>query len=362
MEARKDVEREWSSLPPEVLNLIAKYLYEIIDFVRFRAVSIAWRSSTPITDLPPQFPWICEDRYDIQKPDLRFFSMSSNKIYTIHAAKSMNKRLCEPCNGYYLAKIEDNNYNYRLSHLSLLNPLNNDDEILLPACDYGIPFWFGHGVNQIGKYMVSCASVRMDDEIILFYCRPGQEYWCERKLDIDFMSCYHYFHKGMLFTVEADTGVTKVTDITNGTLVYVVPPIKDYLLVEHSQRFQLVELSGDILGIFVPVSQESEYLNDVFHLDISNIGFPCWVKVKYIGDYAIFMDSSCCFMLKANDLAGIKANCIYALKEKYERLSRVLLHEVERIDIETGARERIRCPFQKVVRWFVPNLRHLCTQ
>ncbi|KAJ3708542.1 hypothetical protein LUZ61_012247 [Rhynchospora tenuis] len=58
MEAKEDQLRDWSSLLPEILNLIAKNLSEISDFVRFRAVCKAWRFSTPITDQPLQFPWI----------------------------------------------------------------------------------------------------------------------------------------------------------------------------------------------------------------------------------------------------------------------------------------------------------------
>ena len=168
MEAGKDLDRDWSSLPPEVLNLIAKYLYEIIDFVQFRAVCKAWRFSTPITDLPPQFPWIFDDHDDSHEQGLRFFSISSSKFYTIHASKSLNKHFNESFDGYYYTLFYDEHTCF--GPLSLINPLNNDCFTLppFPLTNDGAPpflnqpIWVGHGLNHKGEYMVCCGLQYMD--------------------------------------------------------------------------------------------------------------------------------------------------------------------------------------------------------
>jgi Protein of unknown function (DUF295) len=274
MEAEKALERDWSSLPPELLNLIAKDLSDISDFVRFRAVCAAWRFSTPASDLPAQFPWIYKIYGGLFEPFLMFYSMLLNKFYMIPAPKSLDQLLEEPYDGYF--------------HINFF---------------------------------------------------------------------YEVIINGMLFTVDRSTGVTKVTDTTTGALAYVVPPVQGHLRV---QCFHFLEAFGDTLGIFGCYNDSEDLLYEVHHLVLNESGSPSWVKVKTIGDCAFFIDTCGGFMLKANDLAGIKANCIYYLNE-IEILGGERLYDSEmvRIDIETGAHEHRRCPaayYRNTVGWFIPNL------
>jgi F-box domain len=160
--------KDWSSLPPEVLNLIAKQVREISDFVRFRAVCTAWRFSTPTSDLPPQFPWIHECQGSSSDPALSFYSMSFHKFYTIHSSKSSDPWLSELSQGYFLSKLYDFTDSRSTAQLSLLNPLNNH-QIPIPACNY-YPYWFGQRQNKIGDYEVYCALPCQNSNHQLAFC------------------------------------------------------------------------------------------------------------------------------------------------------------------------------------------------
>ncbi|KAJ3688794.1 hypothetical protein LUZ61_017958 [Rhynchospora tenuis] len=355
MEAKKALQRDWSSLPVEVLNLIAKKLSEISDFVCFRAVCTAWRFSTPSTDLLPQFPWILVKHQN--KPDLSFYSIPSNKIYSIHASKSLGKWLYGPLEGYMLVNL---NYQslwefgdpFALTlQLSLLNPLNNH-EILLPAYDFeGLPYRF----SCMGEYVFSYGYADYQTPKLVFW-HLGQDNWCELNLSSDYVNCKHICLKSMIFNVERETGVTKVIDIATGTLVYVIPPIEGYSAV--GSEF-IVDAFGDILRVF---QHDDPYTGlvydtwfDVHRLEIMENGSPCWVKVDNIGNQAVFVDSYNCFVLRAHDFAGIKRNCIYFLT-RISHGEEAPLYGVERIDIMTGAREHLPCPLKEPKSWFVPSL------
>jgi Protein of unknown function (DUF295) len=347
--------KDWSSLPSEVLNLIAKQIREISDFVRFRAVCAAWRFSTPATDLPPQFPWIHEYQASRGEPDLRFYSMSFDKFYTIHSSKSSDQWLSELSQGYFLAKLYD--FSRSITHLCLLNPLIND-EIPIPSCKY-YPSWFWHRQNQIGEYGVYCALPYPNFSPKLAFCHLGQDRWCDLKFECNLRKASHFVLKDMLFTVDRDTGVTTATDITTGALAFVVPPVQRHL---RRGCFHFLEAFGDILAVFGHYNGPSDlFYHEVHRLDVNeSTGSLYWSEIKNIGDHALFIDLNGAFILKANDLAGIKANCIYFFKRTFVSRGR-MLYKMVRINIETGAKEHRQCPiiFRSQVGWFVPNLCHL---
>lgn len=212
----------------------------------------------------------------------------------------------------------------------------------------------------MGGYGVCCALCNLDCKLKLAFCHLGQDNWCGLKLESKDENCDHIYLNGMLFSVETDTGITKVTDITAGSLAYVVPPVEGNSV--HGSVY-LMEASGDILG----VCQHCNWLGgfvynfwfDIQQMDVNKSGPRCCVKVKDIGNHALFIDWNGGFILMADDFSGIKANCIYQLKSICVRSHERPLYEVERIDLETDARERFPCPFKRPASWFTPKLHHL---
>ncbi|KAJ4805460.1 F-box domain-containing protein [Rhynchospora pubera] len=312
MEAKEALERDWSSLLPEVLNLIAKTLIEIIDFVRFRAVCMAWRSSTTIADLPPQFPWIFEERHRYED-DLRFYSISFGKIYNIHTAKSLGKMSTRSSDKYI-----------QLFHItgqrSLLNPLN-DHEIPIHAYDcHNYPRVKGPWQN-CGVHMVCYGPPGYQKYPESVYCQFDQEKWCELILGLDYANCdlgdcNLFYLNGMLFNVDSDTGVTKVTDVATNTLAYVIPPVEGYLgknAKYDTSAECIMDASGDILRVFRYYDfavDWSGYCFDIHRLDVNESGSVFWVKVDNIGNHALFLNMDGGFVLRAYDFVGVKRNCI----------------------------------------------------
>ncbi|KAJ4748493.1 F-box domain-containing protein [Rhynchospora pubera] len=340
MEAKETLERDWSSLLPEVLNLS-----DISDFVRFRVVCKAWRSSTPTTDLPPQFPWILVNGSN--KTDLECYSIPSNKFYTIHTPKSFS--FLRGQEGYILTILCDQFGDSFTYQLSLLNPLNNH-EIHIPAIqlDYRYPGFYPWK-NQMGEYVVCYIDGRPNCKV--GFWQLGLNNWCELKLD---SACGRIFYlKNMFFIVEWETGITKAFDMGTGTLVYAIPPTEDYSTVDGQY---MVEASGDILrviGHFSGILFSERF--DVYQLDAKEIGSPSWVKVTSIGNRALFIDLRGTMILGANDFAKIKRNSIYfyAYNEQCGRC------EVKRMDIETGAEEHLQFSIKDPGYWYVHNIHHM---
>ncbi|KAJ3708540.1 hypothetical protein LUZ61_012245 [Rhynchospora tenuis] len=349
-EVKKTIERDWSSLLPEVLNIIAKNLNEISDFVRFRAVCKAWRSSTPITDLPPQFPWIL--LLVSNKLNLECYSIPSNKFYTFHAPKSFTL-LCGAAEGYVLTGIYNRSGDSITYQLSLLDPLNNH-EIPLPDIyfDHYYPRFYPWK-NQMGEYVVYCVDGYQNFK--LDFWQFGQNNWCELNLDsVSIDGCRNIFYvKNMIFIVERWTGVTKAIDMFTGTLVYVIPPTEDYSTKE--LQF-MVEASGDILRVTRSPGFISSARFDVYRLDADASCSPCWMKVTSIGDQALFIDNCGALTLRANDFARIKRNSIYFFGFIDNHSTKC---EVKRMDIETGASEHLPCSIKKPGNWFTPNLHQI---
>ncbi|KAJ3684326.1 hypothetical protein LUZ61_013490 [Rhynchospora tenuis] len=350
------VERDWSSLPPELLNLFAKNLTEISDFVCFRAVCTAWRSSTPVTDLPPQFPWIIEMEFYNPIGPLRFHSLPLGKVHNFHNPQFVCKWHVLQSDGYI-----------QISKYCLLKPLNNQ-HVHLPPYNFTAPFhWIGPRRNRLGEPVVHVISFdSLGCRPRLFSYHFGQDKWSELKLHSDCINREPVFYiNHMLFNVQKFMGVTKVTEAATGTLAYVIPPVEGYSpeATQHSSEY-IVDASGDILrvsqhhGPYDPYGHsEYNYRFDVYRLEVSKSGSECWVKVDNIGHQALFLDKYNSFVLRANDIAGIKRNCIYFLARIYDN-NNVAFSRVERIDIETGAREHLLCPFEAKC-WFVPSLQSL---
>ncbi|KAJ4753085.1 F-box SKIP23-like protein [Rhynchospora pubera] len=185
----------------------------------------------------------------------------------------------------------------------------------------------------------------------------GQDNWCELTLTLADNNCDIFYLNGMIFMVN-ECGSTKVMDIAADTLAYVIPPSEEYL--PHGRTF-IVDACGDILRVVHHnFGDLHHYWFDFHRMDISESSSPHWVKVNNIGDQILFVDKFDCFVLCASDFAGIRANCIYALMKINQRMQeKEYLYRVERIYIETGAREHVPCPLKEPESWFVPNLQRL---
>ncbi|KAJ4748494.1 F-box domain-containing protein [Rhynchospora pubera] len=329
------------------LKIQPSELNYLVSAMEAKKVCKAWRFSTPITDQPQQFPWILVHGHGELESKFWWYSITSNKIYTIHAPKSF-ALLFGPSEGYIIAhhNLEiDNSSTYQLS---LFNPLSNH-EIPLPPIDiddYGL---FCYPWNhQTGEYVFCYHHGKLS------FWHLGQNSWCKFNIGSYSISDTMLYYKNMIFILENETGVTKAVDMFTGTLIYVIPPTKDY----STRDFQyMVEALGDI---FIVIQRSSGSILsesfDVYRLDANKSGSPYWVKVTSIGDQALFIDCRGALILKANDFASIKSNSIYFFCHN----SIDKCDQVKRMDIETGTVKHLQDFFTREVPvWFVPNIYHL---
>nr|GMD95911.1 F-box protein SKIP23-like [Ipomoea batatas] len=108
---------EWSELPRELIELIAKRLTSEIDFLRFRSVCSAWRSSLPAipyNTCPSRFPVIPRDGV-IQTT--WGFKLSKRPIYLIASPKLHNQ---SPPSAAWITEL----YRESPNRVRLLNPLS----------------------------------------------------------------------------------------------------------------------------------------------------------------------------------------------------------------------------------------------
>ncbi|KAJ1688998.1 hypothetical protein LUZ63_013153 [Rhynchospora breviuscula] len=338
MESIKSPNPDWASLPSDLLYLITTKLSDLLDFIGFRAVCKPWRASAPISNLPPpQFPWILDFNVSDR---LRFFSLSSGKVFTFPVPPQLNgKHLLGPqLVGYLLFG------RYHAKDMSLFNPLSRH-HVLLPSF---VDSWFPNYVlEQAGDYLI--ASIWRCNSSRLASYRLGDQKWNIGKERGHQLNRTCLCSNGMLFSYEWWNGGTKIVEIATDELISVVSsPLK-----KTQAFFSFVESFGDILMVAT-----SNYwaIYDHFFIYKLNVDFdsanqnPYWVQTKSIGDCVLFISGHASFSFKAGQFHGSVSNCIYFQDGS----------SIYRYSIEDGGRVMIPCPFDNW-RVFVPSLQYLNT-
>ncbi|XP_078153956.1 putative F-box/kelch-repeat protein At5g24040 [Carex rostrata] len=340
------LERNWSELPQDILHLFSKKLPDISDFIHFCAVCKSWQFSAPVTDPPPQLPWLVEQRQQEHHENgiMRFYCLSSGKVHTITCPGSRRAWLHGPGCRYLLASY------FESSEMYLLNPLTHD-QIHFPftnvpafLTDYigPDPIDGGNIVVILSGYGV--VDMQRNTNANMMAC------WRPKADDCIFVAGVGYsanaYYMGQYFSNDRVTGITNVVDITTKKLAYQVAP-PDGANHFLTGRTIMVESGGKILRLCQHYEVE-QWLFDIYCLYFGDgEEKPCWKKITDIGDQMLFVQSYRGLSFCASNFAGFKGNCIYFLKNwlylcKY--------------DIGDGTTEVLPCPFDYVGNWFVPSL------
>ncbi|XP_078150055.1 putative F-box protein At4g22060 isoform X2 [Carex rostrata] len=340
-------ERNWSELPEDILHLLSKKLPDISDFIRFRAVCKSWQLSAPVTDPPPQLPWLLECRLerhqDLENAIIRFYCLSSGKVHTITCPGSHRAWLHGPGCRYLLVYLLGNSERY------LLNPLTRDQIHVPFVNDLGFsPDYIGPNPIEGGDIVVISGIKNYSGNWntptnLMAFWRPNDDDWAYVE---GVGNSANAFYMGQYFSNDRQTGITHVIDIATKKLAYQVAPpegtnpsLKGYTV--------MVESGGKILRLFY------NYEAKPCHFDIYSLYFgdgeskPCWVKIIDIGNQMLFLQYNRGLALCASNFTGFKGNCIYFLK--YNQY-------LCRYDIGDGTIEVLPCPFDSVGTWFVPSL------
>ncbi|KAJ3691593.1 hypothetical protein LUZ61_020757 [Rhynchospora tenuis] len=352
---------DWTMLPPELLQTIATKLPDISDFVKFRAVCTTWRSSARVSHPPPQLPWFLEepDYLPYFKSNLRFYSLFSGKIHTIHSPNSSGDWLWGPAHDYIVMF----NVAAPSSQFSLLNPLTGR-KVLLPFLDITrlLPIWVGPDPIESREPVVFASLLADSRTRILALYQPVAREWVVIEEPCSYPVRCHYFN-GMFYVDGEGNGDTKVINTVTRKVVHVVPPPPedDYECNAIMGMTYLVQSGSDILRVVLHYNGRLEVPDYHFHihrldLQSGNGEEPRWVKISSIGDQILFLDEHNGFSLSCRDYSGLRRNSIYVIKS-YQAMHDPSLSSLCRYDIEEARSEPLNCPFVKGGIWIVPSLR-----
>ncbi|KAJ3696473.1 hypothetical protein LUZ61_000178 [Rhynchospora tenuis] len=359
--------KDWSELPSELIHVIAKKLPDIVDFIHFRSVCKAWRSSAPVSDPPYQLPWFLElFERDYLHTTLRrrqqYYSVCSGEILTIpftNRKLKLNNWIQRGVCGHYLAFADQNERT-----VSFFNPLTADlFSPPSPQLRWGIcnlsTVWTGMDPIRNRTILVLNHDILLQIDFggwALY--NPHNNEWVEQKGFFK-SSCYW---QGMFFSTHAH-GPTEVFDASTKQLLHTIPPPEDESLNSPDDSNDLARLLSESYLVLssemilrVLWFYDNEILETVedslFHIyrlvDYDRAcGKPYWVRITDIGDQILFLEEMNGFSMTARPSTGFRQGCIYFI-DPFDNTPYV--H-----DLSAGTVESVPCPFNKCT-WFLPGV------
>ncbi|KAI3783296.1 hypothetical protein L1987_42373 [Smallanthus sonchifolius] len=393
----------WSDLPPELHETIAKKLKIHKDYIHFRSVCLSWRNSTPQIPkhLPSQLPWLMLPRGTNQDPqsNLRsFLSISDNKIHRINLPEdSDNHRRCGSSHGWLV--ILD-----QTPKISIVNPITQSKQYLPPLSSF--PNVTNFAPNETGReYTIktsdddvyTCSSKEMRDSFIkkvifssspsnenvdyyalavlnqtgdLAYCKKGDQSWkfiddansyCEDV--VYYKDCFYAVSKhGTIAKCDVSGRSPSVSFIetqrqVGGDMQYLVS-LKDELLLV--TRYTELEFNMDHNKLDI-VYKTSEF--QVYKLVLNGLK---WEGVSELDGHTLFLGENSSMAFCASDFPGCKRDCIYFTDDysewNYDGANGN--HDLGVYDLGNGSLEALTCyPKESYnVRrwpppiWFSPSL------
>ncbi|XP_010266938.1 PREDICTED: F-box protein SKIP23-like [Nelumbo nucifera] len=339
---------EWSQLPHELLELIAKQLTTYFDVLRFRAVCSTWRSAVSPRRyrLPGRFPILTNEEVTDTSGG---FYLSKRSIFRLGLPENHRQVVAGAGSDGWLIKVEEDTPEV----MHLLNPLSRNQIKPLPATFPKVLDLSEIRVSELGQeYVLQYVDYRSSGdadnlymEKVVFSLNPayghdymlltihvsgklamfksGDETWTIiQDLTFPYDDVIHF--KGKFYAVD-HTGRTVTVDSSPAVTVIAFP-------VFGGDKKFLVESEGDLLlvDMYLSVGPDDDPNNnededaifghidsyiiektvkfEVFKLDP---GRQKWVSMKSLGDRLLFLGDNCSFSASASDFAGCKGNCIY---------------------------------------------------
>lgn len=336
---------DWSQLPSDLLESISGRLPLYGDYVRFRAVCRAWRSSTAKTPnhFPPQLPWLLLPLF---KPQNRgrscsgyFYSLLDGKVHVLRITEaSLRMRRCGSSHGWLVVLDES-------PSVALVNPLTGAKMDLPPLhafpnvvgfnfADVGREYLLRDGDHRLStrnlkdmrdcfvKKVVLSSSPAKGGQFVavailhhgnnLAYCRDGDERW--RFIEEANSYCEDVIYRDGLFYAVNTFGLIAVCDVNGDSprVSYIETPRHFGADIQY-----LVTVGDDLMLVtrhldsdFWPELDQTVYRTRVFN--VFKLGNkPRWEWVSDLGDYMIFIGQNSSFALLASDFPGSMGNRIY---------------------------------------------------
>ncbi|TKV94271.1 hypothetical protein SEVIR_9G282700v4 [Setaria viridis] len=359
---------DWSTLPADLVRLVAGHLHDPLDFLHLRAVCRSWRSAAASTPPPPFLPWLLARPTAHPTSSLSFFSLASGAARSVPAPSSSH-RLLGPTRSHLL--FSDTSH-----RLLLLNPLTG---ARLPLPDS--PFPTSSPVIQ-GYHIPTAADGDSPAPVVLYSARKlffhfdfmaggepttkpvDRDGWTE--VPVQDLVAENMYHDGKLFVCD-DRGQVTIFDASTLAVVGAVPPPPPPAAPPRRDAFKctaLVPSGHELLCVIRYFARDGhgELLEDcgawleVYRLEMEiekedQLPQWRWIRLRSIGDRMLFIGLFQGFSFSTADFPGFKGDCIYFFK--MERVKRSCIY---RFSMEDGRTEELPGPWMHACTWFVPSL------
>lgn len=370
---RKIEEGLWSKLPIDILELIAKKLALIKDYIRFRAVCRSWRSAAVPANLRPQPPHLLLP-YNGVVHARPLFSLSTRSIRLLFLPEVNGQSILASSHGWLLM--------LRDSTISLFHPVTSVQIRLPPPTDFyrpGSPTIGSGRKNNIFNFIwnaflfLNPRSAARDWVVIIMvhnwsswqryvhYCRQGDEVWTELKTNSPAPLDSVLYDEGRFYVLDINGLVTAYAAATSTALFSVPAPTAaaKFLLAKASET-ELLLLARD--SAFLRLNNDVVKDCKLFKLDLSGQLLQ-WSEIDSIGDMALFAAEDYCLMTCSRGFPGCREDYIYfeASIDIFKRLNS-RRHDIEVLNIKNGKYEVLRCewdePSTDLMKpiWFTPSL------
>ncbi|KAJ4755975.1 hypothetical protein LUZ62_090380 [Rhynchospora pubera] len=266
---------DWSGLFPELLNAILGNLKERTDHLRFRCVCRSWRYTAKSHPMPPSLPWLYLPQDPTNSIDLRFYSLSEDRVYKIPLPQVRNSYISGSASGFlFIIGLPEN------PKLFLINPFTGRRAHLPYAAVHYFScesVWDYSGSVFVGSYRYGRGVV---------YCQLRKNRWSRIKA-LSQRNIKDIIYKGGSFCIldHKTSEVILLDGETQDITIIIQPPYFHYWYID----FAMSPDNDDIqLLVEVPDQKGNEdYVLCNLNAHPKKSG---WSKINNSGNFAIFDD------------------------------------------------------------------------
>ncbi|KAJ6811375.1 uncharacterized protein M6B38_154150 [Iris pallida] len=375
-------------LHPELLQLIAAKLTDVVDYISFRGVCSSWRSAAKPSAAPKQLPWLLLP-YNPATATRSFYSISTAKTYTFDCAASVVGGVVCGSSFGWLALIAPD------SALSLWNPVTKAEiglppptgfpsylgpeahRVLAKSCvidEHCFPISLGY-VRRGYPCRVSLSSSPTAPDCVVFvilesssafaYCRIGEQAWTIRETNLRDAVNSVVLRDGRFYAFDSyGTGV--VLGIDDPSARSDIPfscgslPLFGTFVTKAAGDNELY-----LVHSYVGFDNDEEEVNrlDVFKLVSVEEGHQ-WERMSSIGDLAFFLSGNHASVVRATDFPRCTGNYVYFsegtcgdLEELRTEGHGIYVYNIKRDRLELKrCRMKVVSDFSRSPTWVMPSL------
>ncbi|KAM3341175.1 hypothetical protein P3S68_028810 [Capsicum galapagoense] len=288
----------WAELPKDLIDLIAKRVKLIEDFIASGAVCTSWRNSETKVNfdfLSPQLPLLMlVDKGDDYR---EFYSLSKKKVSHVFLPE-VRERECYPTEGWIC------NVKFDTTEMTLLHPFSRIS-IQLPLEK---ELWASAERFPERRTRYQC----MSRAVLSMTCwRLGDFNWTYVDMDHHGGVSSMIYHKGQFYCV-TNSGQIWVFGVPGPSISQPIV-VKATKLVHIANTIfgnygYLIELSGALLIIFRYRRLAGGDTFRVFEIDVNKVELK---KINTLGDYPIFVGLNGAICIDSSKFTEVKSNHIY---------------------------------------------------